>query len=287
MKLGMFKTEDKVLAKQVQFSSSYAAVALSLVILILSSQCTYAATGPRMSKAPMTKGYQKLKPFEDLSIEEDALEFFEKGVSAFNGQRYDEAEKLFKKVLQLTPKNADAKYNLGAIAEWHNDLNRALSYYKDALALKPTDRDFQKAITDVQLKMRIDAEARENKRQDNLVDAGQRAKLAFQNGDYYEAAKQLNQLVKVFPNEPKVHFALGQSLRALKVFEWSAYHLKMAIYLEPTDETYRRALIELDQEIQVAQDEALIDSAKIALNQVHPMAGGEATNNVGVGGWIR
>lgn len=262
-------------------------LALTLLVSLSSFQTSLAATGPRASKTPVMKGYQKLKPFEDLSIEEDAQEYFEKAVSAFNAQRYDEAEKLFKKVLQMTPKNADAKYNLGAIAEWHSDLNKALAYYKEALSLKPSDRDYQKAITDVQLKMQIDAESRENKRQDNLVEAGQRAKLAFQNGDYYEAAKQLNQLVRVFPNEPKVHFALGQSLRALKVFEWSAYHLKMAIYLEPTDETYRKALIELDQEIQIAQDEALSDSAKIALNQLHPMAGGEATNSVGVGGWIR
>jgi tetratricopeptide (TPR) repeat protein len=221
--------------------------------------------------------YQQMKPFEDLSIQEDAIEVYDKAVSAFSHQRYDEAEKLFKKVLQMTPKNADAKYNLGAIAEWHNDLDKALKYYVEALSLKPTDRDFVKAVSDVQIKMKIDQEAKENKRQENLVEAGQRARMAFSNGDYYEAARQLNQLVRVFPNEPKVHYALGQSLRALRVYEWSAYHLKMAIYLDPTDETYHKALIDLDQEIQIAQEQAINDSARIAMGHLHPLSGGELT----------
>ena len=232
-------------------------------------------------------GYQQMKPFEDLSMQEDALEIYDRAVSAFSQQRYDEAEKLFKKVLSMTPKNADAKYNLGAIAEWHNSLNKALAYYKEALALKPNDRDFQKAVSDVQLKMQIDLEAKENKRQENLVEAGQRARAAFTGGDYYEAARQLNQLVRVFPNEPKVHFALGQSLRALKVYEWAAYHLKMAIYLEPQDDTYRKALVDLDQEILLAQEQAISDSAQMAVFRLRPLSGGELADSASIGGDIR
>lgn len=262
-------------------------------------RCLIAATVALTSLAPSVlaagqarvprkaANYQQMKPFEDLSLQEDSNEIYDKAVTAFSKQRYDEAEKLFKRVLQLTPKNADAKYNLGAIAEWHGDLNTAMSYYKEALALKPTDREFQKAISDVQLKMQIDTQAKENKRQENLVEAGQRAKTAFANGDYYEAARQLNQLVRVFPNESKVHFALGQSLRALKVFEWSSYHLKMAIYLDPTDETYRKALVELDQEIETAQGQAIQDSAKLAMAQLKPLTGGELTDSIDFGGDLK
>ena len=247
-----------------------------------------AALAANQARVPRkATGYQQMKPFEDLSLQEDAVEIYDKAVTAFSKQRYDEAEKLFKRVLQLTPKNADAKYNLGAIAEWHGDLNSALAYYKDALAIKPSDKEFQKAISDVQLKMQIDAQAKENKRQENLVDAGQRAKSAFASGDYYEAARQLNQLVRVFPNESKVQFALGQSLRALKVYEWSAYHLKMAIYLDPTDETYRNALVELDQEIETAQGQAIQDSAKLAMIQIKPFTSSELTNSIDFGGDLR
>lgn len=262
-------------------------ITLALSLLLLPAAGSPAISAPVPRTANKARPYQHMKPFEDLSLQEDAIEVYDRAVRAFSQQRYDEAEKLFKKVLSLTPKNADAKYNLGAIAEWHNNLTKALSYYREALAIKPGDRDFQKAVSDVQLKMQIDVEAKENKRQESLIDAGQRAKQAFSSGDYYEAAKQLNQLVRIFPNEPKVHFALGQSLRALKVYEWSAYHLKMAIYLEPTDETYRRALIDLDQEIQLAQEQAINDSAQMAVLHLRPLSGVEATDSFSPGGDIR
>ncbi|MBX9686334.1 MAG: tetratricopeptide repeat protein [Candidatus Obscuribacterales bacterium] len=263
-----------------------------LSLILLSSIATLgfaaptSAAGPRPARKPLPK-YQQLKPFEDLSLEEDAAEIYDKAVNAFAKEHYDEAEKLFRKVLSLTPKNADAKYNLGAIAEWHNDLNKAMAFYKEALQLKPQDREYQKAVADVQLKMQFDQQARENKKQESLVEAGQRAKQAFSSGNYYEAARQLNQLVRIFPNEPKVQFALGQSLRALKVYEWSAYHLKMAIYLEPTDETYRRALVDLDQEIQTAQEQAIRDSAQIAMGHLRPLSGGELTDSLDIGGQLR
>ncbi|MBX9724452.1 MAG: tetratricopeptide repeat protein, partial [Candidatus Obscuribacterales bacterium] len=111
-----------------------------LLSTTLSIYALPATAVPQASKGP--RKLQPMKPFEDLSLQEDAIEVYDKAVSAFSRQKYDEAEKLFKKVLSLTPKNADAKYNLGAIAEWHNDLHKALAYYREALALKPGDRDF-------------------------------------------------------------------------------------------------------------------------------------------------
>lgn len=253
------------------------AIASALATAALVSLAAAVQAAPSRTARKPAEQYRQLKPFEDLSTQEDAIEIYDKAVSAFSRQNYAEAEKLFKKVLAITPKNADAKYNLGAIAEWHNDLHKALQLYTEALALKPNDRDFLKAVSDVKLKMQIDAESKENKLQESLVEAGQRAKTAFSNGDYYEAAKQLNQLVRAFPNESKVHYALGQSLRALNVYEWSAYHLKMAIYLEPTDDTYRKALVDLDQEIQLAQEQAINDAALITRAYLHPLAGGELT----------
>lgn len=259
-------------------------LALLLQLLFTANACCEAATRQAARSQARPNRYQHMKPFEDLSTQEDAADLYDQAVDSFSRQNYVEAEKLFKRVLELNPKNADARYNLGAIAEWHNNLNKALKLYEEALALKPGERDFQKAVSDVKLKMQIDQQAQENKRQESLVDAGRRAKSAFSSGNYYEAAKQLSQLVKVFPNEPKVHFALGQSLRALKVFEWSAYHLKMAIYLDPTDDTYRKALVELDQEIQLAQEQAINESARMAMSQLRPLTGAEICYSAIFGG---
>ena len=223
-------------------------------------------------------GYQHMKPFEDLSLVEDPNEVYDRALAAFQGSRYDEAEKLFKKVLALSPKNADARYNLGAIAEGRGNLTAALKYYRESLSLKQGDGDIQKAVADVQNRMKIAQMEQENKTQAGLVDAGQRAKQAFSSGDYYEATRQLTQLAKIYPNEAKVHFAL----RALKSFEWSAYHLKMAIYLDPTDDSYRKALVDLDHEIVVAQDKAISDSARIALLHLRHFSGGVAIFDAGL-----
>lgn len=256
-------------------------LALGLGLLFSANACQAAA--PTAKKASAKRPvYQQMKPFEDLSNMEDPNEVYDKAVSAFQGGRYNQAEQLFKKVLELSPKNADAKYNLGAIAEWRGHLSSALKYYREALALKPGDQDIQRAIGEVQNKTKLAQMEQENKTQQGLVEAGQKAKLAFSSGDYYEAARQLSQLVKIYPNEAKVQFALGQSLRALKSFEWSAYHLKMAIYLDPTDDQYRKALVDLDHEILLAQDQALNQSAQLALLHLRPYSGGEVICDVGL-----
>ncbi|MBX9572493.1 MAG: tetratricopeptide repeat protein [Candidatus Obscuribacterales bacterium] len=255
---------------------------LATAVCLLGANAAFAAQP--VAKKPISRRpvYQHMKPFEDLSNVEDPNEVYDRALSAFQGSRYDEAEKLFKKVLTLTPKNADAKYNLGAIAEWRGNLASALRYYKDALALKPGDGDIQKAVSDVQNRMKIAQLEQENKTQAGLVESGQRAKRAFASGDYYEAARQLHQLARIYPHEAKVHFALGQSLRALKSFEWSAYHLKMAIYLDPTDDSYRKAIVDLDHEIQLAQEKAINDSAQLALLHLRPYSGGEAICDMGL-----
>lgn len=257
-------------------------ISLALIIGLVGCASAVEAAPVPAKKVLRKAGYQHLKPFEDLSNVEDPNEVYDKALNAFQNSRYDEAERLFKKVLVLSPKNSDAKYNLGAIAEWRGSLTAALKYYRDALALKPGDADIQKAVSDVQNRMKIAQMEQENKTQAGLVEAGQRAKRAFSNGDYYEAARQLHQLVKIYPNEAKVHFALGQSLRALKSFEWSAYHLKMAIYLDPTDDSYRKAIVDLDHEITIAQEKAISDSARVALLHLRPYFGGEAIFDVGL-----
>ncbi len=255
---------------------------LALGLGFLFSGSVMAAPAPPKKTAVRRPMYQHMKPFEDLSNVEDPNEVYDRALAAFQASRYDEAEKLFKKVLVLSPKNADAKYNLGAIAEWRGNLTAALKYYKDALSLKPGDGDIQKAVGDVQNRMKIAQLEQENKTHAGLVESGQRAKRAFASGDYYEAARQLHQLVRIYPHEAKVHFALGQSLRALKSFEWSAYHLKMAIYLDPTDDSYRKAIVDLDHEIQLAQEKAINDSAQLALLHLRPYSGGEAICDTGL-----
>jgi len=79
----------------------------------------------------------KAKEVEDL---------FKKGMSEFRDKRFSEAQVCFKKILVIDPRNVDAYYNLGSIAETKRDYVDALTYYRAALATKPADTEFKTAV---------------------------------------------------------------------------------------------------------------------------------------------
>lgn len=240
----------------------------------LSAPC---ATPPSTPSKPK---YVPMRPFEDLSLADTAQDLLKQAAAAYQRGRMEEAERLFKKVLTIDAKNADAHFNLGVLAESRGDLKGALLHYRKAAECNPNDRTLGEAVAEVQSKIKQKEEAlseeQKSRREVDLAGAGERAGEAFRSGDYYESSRQLNVLVKSFPRDANVRFALGQSLRALKQFAWSAYHLKMAIYLQPDNDEYRKALVELDDEVQQAREQAILDSAKVAVTHVRPLAGGEA-----------
>ncbi|MBY0545891.1 MAG: tetratricopeptide repeat protein [Candidatus Obscuribacterales bacterium] len=249
--------------------------------LILSASCQSGVLAAGAGSVAQTKGrYVPMRPYEDLSNEENAQDVLKQASAAYQNGRFEQAERLFKKALSLDPKSVDAYYNLGVLSESRGDLKGALEAYRKASAINPGDRSLVQAVSEVTDKIRAKeatlAEEQKARREVDLAVAGQRAGDAFKSGDYYESARQLNVLVKSFPRDANVRFALGQSLRALKQYAWSAYHLKMAIYLQPDNDEYRKTLVELDDEVQTAQQQAILDSAKIALGHLRPFYGGEA-----------
>ncbi len=67
-----------------------------------------------------------------------------------------EAERMFKKVLTLDSRNADAHYNLGAIAEARGDVAQALNAYRMASQINPNDKDFRDAVAQIERKQNAD-----------------------------------------------------------------------------------------------------------------------------------
>lgn len=255
-----------------------------LICMILISQL--AASALPVQASPLKSGHgtlKLLKPFEDLSTIEDPAEIFGSAVRAYQANNLSEAERLFKKVLKLDPRNAEAVFNLGTLAEKRGDLTLALEHYRVALKLKPTDRDFRAAVNETVAGLKeneqIKKQRTEELKSQQLADMSRQAKAAFAAGSYVEAAQKLKKLEALFPKESNLEFALGQSFRALKAFSWAAYHLRMAIYLDPENDTYRQSLVDLDQEIQAAQEKAFTYSANLVNGHVHPLLGGEVAYN--------
>jgi tetratricopeptide (TPR) repeat protein len=77
-------------------------------------------------------------------------DMMKEGVRLTQQQNWDAAAKLFQEVVGMDPKNADAYYNLGAIAENKGDFNDALNWYESAHGLSPNDRSIKDAIVSVE-----------------------------------------------------------------------------------------------------------------------------------------
>lgn len=65
-------------------------------------------------------------------------QYFEQGQSALVGNRYDEAEKIYEKLLQLAPGMAEVHANLGLIYFHQRKFEQAIPALRQALKLKPT-----------------------------------------------------------------------------------------------------------------------------------------------------
>jgi|TARA_B100000767_G_scaffold247143_1_gene247243 tetratricopeptide (TPR) repeat protein len=103
----------------------------------------------------------------ELTIEQ-ALE---KGVSAHNSGNLQEAERLYRAILQSQPRHPDASHNLGLIAISVRQIEAALPFFKTALEVNPTIEQFWVSY--------IDALVKTNQRKDAKKAVNQAKKNGF------------------------------------------------------------------------------------------------------------
>ena len=172
-----------------------------------------------------------------------------------------EAERMFKKVLSVDSRNADAHYNLGAIAEARGDMMQALNEYRIASQINPSDPELKEAVNQIERKQTADRVAkaeqqrqqdeqqRESARRDNLKSMIAQASSAYKNGQYDSAVRQLEAVVKQAPNDSDVRFALAQAYKAKGDFSKARMNLNQALASQPNNKLYRDALSDLDQKL--------------------------------------
>ncbi len=76
-----------------------------------------------------------------------ARDLLREGLRLHSAGQYREAEATFRQVLTVDPRNADAFYNLGSLAERNHDYVIALTNYRAALNFSPKDKDYIQAVT--------------------------------------------------------------------------------------------------------------------------------------------
>jgi hypothetical protein len=86
-----------------------------------------------------------------------ARDLLREGLRLHSTGQYREAEATFRQVLTFDPRNADAFYNLGSLAERNHDYVVALTNYRAALNFNPKDKDYIQAVTAMETQLSTSA----------------------------------------------------------------------------------------------------------------------------------
>lgn len=174
----------------------------------------------------------------------------------------DEAEKQFRKALSINKNSVDAYYNLGVIAESRGDFKGALSNYKSAARINPSDTDLASAISSLETKLQDNAaadqhrrdvaqqaalEQQERRKQDSLKQMIDTAATAYKNHDYDKAISNLQYVSQQAPNDGDVLYALGQAYKGKGDYSRARAAYNNAIASDPGNSMYKDALANLNQ----------------------------------------
>ena len=175
-----------------------------------------------------------------------------------------QAEKAFHRVLAIDPRNSDAYYNLGVIAEGHGDLQTALSNYQAAYNVNPNDSDLRSAVSAVQNKIadKIAADrrsreqdqvaqkqAQEQQQRSNLKQLTADASTSFKAGNFDKAIYDLQNVARQAPNDADVQYALAQAYRGKNELPQAREAIARAVSLNPSNQLYKDTLSQLSEQI--------------------------------------
>lgn len=104
-------------------------------------------------KASLDEG---MKPRTAPPVETNKMRskrFLKEGARLHRIGEYADAERLFKQAVAMDPRNPDAFFNLGALAEGRGDLVDALTQYRAGLALMPQDKSLKEAVDSMESRL--------------------------------------------------------------------------------------------------------------------------------------
>lgn len=138
-----------------------AVLSLSLFLLLAQdSSASSTSSRPRTVAAKSADGFMApMRAKLDDSVVESpsavrARMLLKAGARIHQQGNTAQAEKLFRQAIALDPANADAYFNLGALAEGKGDLVTALGQYRAGLALRQNDPELKEAVRSMEGKLR-------------------------------------------------------------------------------------------------------------------------------------
>ncbi len=140
-----------------------------------------------------------------MSIEATLPEAFAIGLQHLQAGRFDEAEDICRKILELQPEEANCLHLMGLVAFRRGQPERAVELLRQALIYKPGD-----------------AEAH-----------AQLGAALHNSGDVEQARAHLEKSLELDPRQPETHRNLGTILRLQGQLDEAAKHHRQAIALDP------------------------------------------------------
>ena len=185
----------------------------------------------------------------------------EQGISAHREGKLQDAERLYRAILQAQPDHPDANHNLGVIAVSVGKPDEAIPLFKLALESNPKVKQFWLSYIDVLVKAQSFGEARhalssaaeagmpsemleelrnrlhEAPSRDTVPSEHQFNSLAkhFQAGNFKEVEGLARSLTRQFPDHPLGWKVLGASLKQLGRLPESVPPMRRAVELSPQD----------------------------------------------------
>jgi len=176
----------------------------------------------------------QMKPVGEAE-ESPAAKEARSGLSLLKEGKTDEAIQAFEKAIALDPTNPTIQYNLGAAYERKDNLEKAISHFREAIKLKPDFGEAYLALGNGYLSQRnfdtpaIEALTKAAELLPGNYDAFYNLGVCYSNsGKYVEAEGAYRKAVAINPQEPVAHYQLamallGQSKNAEAKAEFNKY----------------------------------------------------------------
>lgn len=150
---GTLKSRVEKLVQTVGLGSS-TSISTPVSEVSTTTKSTPTVVGKKTEKAPPfappIHASHVSKPLTTAAKADEIRKVLVESIRFHQDGKLTDAEKGFKRVLELDPYNADACFSLGSLSEAKGDLTGALGYYSAAAVANPADREAQNAVVQVQ-----------------------------------------------------------------------------------------------------------------------------------------
>ncbi len=168
----------------------------------------------------------------ELTIEQALIQ----GIAAHKEGRLQDAERLYRAILQSQPGHPDANHNLGLIAVSLNSAEVALPLFKAALEANPKIEQFWLSYIDALIKEKQFENARQALEQGKLSEINtylMDAAIKVNMGRLDEAKATYEKIIALKPDNVQAHNKLGGVLHELGKLDEAGESYKQAIALNP------------------------------------------------------